>query len=317
MSATDTTQPEFSAEDLELLTPEERAAISDGAEDAANQEALAKLAAGAPDDDEDDGDENETLDENGNVVVPAPDAATPAPAPADPPAAAPAPQPQVDTTPKPAPVYTAELPADFDTKQAELKASLDALREKFKGGDMEVDDYEAQREAIDSQRKALDSMRTKAEIAQEMQQQSAARNWQSAIDSMFDMANKPENGGVDYRKDAEKAADLDTFVKTLAGNPANNDKSMEWFLQEGHKRVKALHGIATAAPAPAAKPAEPASRKPPIGSVPATLAQVPGADGPGDVTGEFSDVDALDGDALESAIARMTPMQREKYMRGG
>ena len=41
------------------------------------------------------------------------------------------------------------------------------------------------------------------------------------------------------------------------------------------------------------------------------------SDGPGDVSDEFGNVDALDGLDLESAIARMTPAQREKYARAG
>ena len=46
-----------------------------------------------------------------------------------------------------------------------------------------------------------------------------------------------------------------------------------------------------------------------------TLAQVPGSDGPGDVAGEFADVLALDGMEYEAAIARMTPAQRERFLR--
>jgi hypothetical protein len=42
---------------------------------------------------------------------------------------------------------------------------------------------------------------------------------------------------------------------------------------------------------------------------------VPGADGPGDVGGEFADVLSLDGMEYETAIARMSPAQREKFAR--
>jgi hypothetical protein len=152
-----------------------------------------------------------------------------------------------------------------------------------------------------------------------MTQQSAQTQWQNTINkSMVEFA-KPENGGIDYRKDADKAADLDQFVKVLANRTENSDKPMDWFLTEAHKRVKALHGVATAEkkvdPAAAAKVANDA-RKPPIGSAPATLAQVPGGDGPGDVAGEFADLDALEGEALEGAIAKLTPAQREKWVRG-
>ena len=59
-----------------------------------------------------------------------------------------------------------------------------------------------------------------------------------------------------------------------------------------------------------------AARKPPIDAAPKGLAHVPGGDGPGDVASEFADVDNLVGDALDDAIARMTPERRERYMRG-
>jgi hypothetical protein len=95
---------------------------------------------------------------------------------------------------------------------------------------------------------------------------------------------------------------------------------MEWFLAEAHKRVMALRGAANVsapAPTPAVdrKAEAAAARKPRMDAVPATLAQVPGADGPGDVGGEFADVLSLDGMEYETAIARMSPAQREKFAR--
>jgi len=135
-----------------------------------------------------------------------------------------------------------------------------------------------------------------------------------------------KNEGIDYNKDPARAADLDTFVKALANNDTNSDKPMSWFLIEAHKRVKALHGdVAAPAPTPAPAPAPTAAqaiaaaaaaRKPDASAAPKTLAQVPGGDGPGDIAGEFAGLDNLEGDALEDAIARMSPAMREKYSRG-
>jgi len=306
----------LSAEELELLTPEERAAIADGAEEAAEQEALSRIAANAPDDDDEDddggdkdGDKDGDKTAAGDTPTPAiPAEAAPAPAAADLPADTPTPKPQAQ------PSYTAELPADIEAKQQAISTELGELRDKFKAGDIDVDDYEARRDTLLDQRGELSKAITKAEISQEMQQQSAQAAWQAAIDRTFDAAIKPEQGGIDYRKDQAKAADLDLFVRRLAEDPANADKDMEWFLTEGHRRVKALHGVAVASPA--VQPAPTQTRKAPIDAAPKTLAQVPGADGPGDVGGEFADIDALDGYALEDAVARLSPMQRAKYEQG-
>ncbi|NCV26639.1 MAG: hypothetical protein EBW58_10600, partial [Betaproteobacteria bacterium] len=105
-------------------------------------------------------------------------------------------------------------------------------------------------------------------------------------------------------------------------------QSMAWFLTEAHKRVLALHGIATKTPAdqttdsdsaakPPVKPADrkPPDRKPPLDIAPKTLAMIPGGEGPGDVDGEFADVLALEGLAYEQAIARMSSTERERFLR--
>lgn len=313
MSANDDTlDPQM----LELLTPEERAAIAGEEVDPADKAALAAIIGESEKPSVVAGDDDD--DEEGEGEGAAPAAASPA---AEPSAAADdqAAQEQAPAAPAPeapkATTYKAELPADFQEQVDALKASQDALRQKFKAGDIELDEYEAERDAIAQKQRDLDRLALKAEISSEMTEQTAKDQWQAAINRQFDAALKPEAGGIDYRKDADKQADLDQFVRSLAAKPENADKPMDWFLAEGHKRVLALHDIRAAAPTtPAAKTT--ASRTPPVSAVPASLAQVPGSDGPGDVGGEFADLDSLEGLELEAAINRMTPAQREKYLAG-
>ncbi len=321
--------PELDAEMLATLTPEERAAIEDDKPSADELAAMQRIAAGAPDDGEDDdGDDGDAgaaasasaapVEGKGAADAPAAAAAaaaTETPASAD---AAKADD-EAAATSTAAPAYEAKLPSDYDDQVKALATEESDLKAKFKTGEIDFDEFEVQRGELLSKREELTLARAKAEISQEMTQQSAQAQWQNTINkSMVEFA-KPENGGIDYRKDTEKAADLDNFVKVLANREENADKPMDWFLTEAHKRVKALHGLATAAPkvdpAEAIKAAN-AARKPPIGSAPATLAQVPGGDGPGDVAGEFADIDALEGEALEAAIAKLSPTQREKWVRG-
>lgn len=330
--------------DPNLLTPEEIAAIRDGAGDPAEQEALQRIAAGAGDDgdddeEEDDGDDGAAAAPAAAPAVDAGAAAAPAASPAPSPAAAPAPAAAAEQVeqgavqqpapaPAPAPRYNADLPADYDTKKANLDTQLGELRTKFRSGELDVDAYEEQRGKLDEQLDALKIARTKAEIAEDFNKQTAEQQWQTAINAHFERAAKADGGGIDYRRDQEKAGDLDMFVRRLANDPAHADKSQDWFLTEAHRRVLALHGItAAASPAPAPSPAPAAAtapaadpaerRKPPLGAVAATLAQVPGADGPGDVQDEFAELDALDGEALEAAIARMPADRRERYTRLG
>lgn len=207
--------------------------------------------------------------------------------------------------------YRANLPESFAEDVAAVDADSEALAESFKAGDLDFDEYRAEMSKLDTRRDALASVKLKAEISTEMEQQSAEQQWQDAINALVKRAATEDK--IDYVKDASKQQDLDTFVKVLAANQANANRPMDWFLAEAHKRVKALHGIQTAAPVPGGKPSP---RRPSLSALPKTLAHVPGGDGPGDVGDEFATIDALDGIELEDALARMTPAQRDKYARG-
>jgi hypothetical protein len=221
-----------------------------------------------------------------------------------------------DETPavvKAVPHYQAALPDDHAVAVQAIQEEESALAEQFKSGELDFDGFRTKAAELNQRRLELSKAEIKAEISSEMQTQTAEQAWQASINRF--MADTAKAGEVDYRSDAAKQQDLDQFVRVLANNPANEDKSMDWFLIEAHKRVKALHGIA--APQPSApKPADkPAPRRPDMSTVPTTLAQVPGTDGPGDVGGdEFADLDRLEGMALEDAMHRMTPAQREKYL---
>ena len=114
---------------------------------------------------------------------------------------------------------------------------------------------------------------------------------------------------MDYRKDLEKQADLDTFVKALAAVPANVDKPSRWFLEEAHKRVVALHGIPTSK-----KPADNGKRKADASEVVTNLADVPGGVGDTDPIGdEFAELDKLVGPEYERELAKLSPEKREQY----
>lgn len=228
-------------------------------------------------------------------------------------------QPTASARQSPASYEAAWPPADF---KEQISATHDAQRDlmqRFQDGELEINEYVDELSKITEQRDALVAAkikaRIKAEISQEMAEQVSAREWAQAVNSFIDRVAKDEH--VNYRTDAARARDLDTFVKVLANDPENAQQSSEWFLREAHKLVNARRG---AVPAPAGKEdpkPRPAPRKPDLKAVPKTLAHVPGSDGPGDVGDEFVNVDALDGLDLESAIARMTPAQREKYARAG
>jgi hypothetical protein len=320
----------LTAEELATLTPEEAAAIT--AEDEMTPAQLAELqrladaANGVNDEDDDD---------------PAPAPAT-APAAATPPAAAPAAESAATANAEPAPasaapassaaepapepavapaaeptVYKAELPADFDSQVGALSGREADIKRQFAGGEIDLDKFTDEIAALSKDREALNSLKIKAEISQEMNAQQAQATWVATVNRNIDAFAKTD--GIDYRKDDAKSGDLDNFVKALAQNPSNNDKSMDWFIQEAHKRVMALHGLTK--PAPQAGDTKQviadatARRTNATAAAPATLAHVPGGDGPGDIGGEFASIENLSGEAYEAAIAAMTPAQRERFLK--
>ena len=307
---------------LDTLTPEERAAIEDqeySPEELASMKGIAGEGDADGDDDNDgDGDDKGSASSENDSAAATPASAAPA---ADKPADTVVPAAKEENESVLAPTYNAQLPADYDEQVAALKSETKALAEKFKAGEIDFDDYQEQLDQLTERRDQLAELRLKASISEEMKEQTQEQLWVAAVKKFTSATMRVE--GIDYEKDVEKQSDLDTFVKSLASNPKNADKSFDWFLVEAHKRVKALHGIADKRPAadggdppkkeePQARP----SRKPPIESAPKTLAHVPGSDGPGDVGGEFADLDALEGMELEQALAKLSPAQRDRYLKG-
>lgn len=294
-----------------LLSDEERAAIDESDISPEELDAMKEIVG-----DDDEGNEDEGNEQDGDGVDPDQAASDKVNSDTDPAAgdntegeAEPAADAPAETF---APRYQAELPADFEEKTNGLNQESMALAKQFKDGEIDFDEYNQKTSDINARRDALNTARIKAEIAAEMNSQNLEQQWVSTVKNFNARVAKE----VDYTKDEAKAGDLDTFVKALAAKPENADKPMSWFLEEGHRRVKALHGIADVKPAGGDKQTsqqEPANRKPPVDAAPKTLAQVPGSDGPGDLAGEFADLDNLEGMELEQAIARMSPAQRERY----
>jgi hypothetical protein len=300
-------------EDKALLTPEEISAIEDPEYNEKEKEALAAIAAQAPDDaGGDDGDEGDDDTPTSAASDAAAATAKPADAPADATQTDPNAQAPVATAPASAtPIYQSALPDDYAAKVEVLIDKQSDAWQRFDAGEIDRNALQQELAVIERERQDLNTARIKAEISQEMSAQTAEQQWKETISSFMVQTAKE----IDYGKDAAKQNDLDQFVKVLAANPANDDKTMEWFLNEGHKRVMALHGVA--APAPNPKDALDQAKRlriPNTSTMPTSLAQVPGGEGPGDVSGEFASMDSLEGYELENAIARLTPAQRERYL---
>jgi hypothetical protein len=306
---------------MSLLDDAELAAINGDDEDDA---ALAKIAGEAdPEDDEDEDDEG-TEGANPDAAAaaapapaPAPAAAAPAAAPA-PAAAAPAPAPAVaDDEPE---SLVVPLPADFEAQLAANAAALKELRAKNRSGEIDAEEYDEQFDKLDEQRQALRQMRSDHEASVRAENTRAQTEWRRTIRTQFKAA---KDDGIDYEADADKREDLDNFVKALGARKEHADKSMSWFLQEAHRRVMALHGMGKPAPAPTPAPAPPAdpkkaaaaARRAPVDAVPKTLGDLPAGDNAAlEADDEFAELDKLDGEAYEDALAAKPAAWRARYL---
>lgn len=212
------------------------------------------------------------------------------------------------------PSYQATLPDDFASQSDGIARESAELAIKFRDGEIDFDEYTVAMSEVTARRDALTAAKIKADIAVEMRSQEGEQRWRWTVDRFINRTASDEK--IDYRQDAEKLKDLDLFVRALASDSTNSSQSAEWFLAEAHKRVKAMHGI-VASPSSAAPAVKPSARKPNLSAAPKTLAHVPGSEGPGDIDSEFSDIYQLDGLDYETAIAKMSPAQRERFARVG
>jgi hypothetical protein len=178
------------------------------------------------------------------------------------------------------PAYVAAAPTDLDARAAHVAEATAELARMFRSGEIEFDDFEAQRDQLLREREALTIARTKAEISQEMQAQGAERQWRNTVDKFLSTTE------LDYRNDPKLMDDLDAYVRHLASKPENAGRPMDWFLSKAHLAVQALHGHAAR-----------------------------DAGGARDDDRVHRDVANLTGYDLEDEIARMTPAQREQWLR--
>lgn len=319
---------EHDDERLRLMTPEEIAAMDadDYDADEDNAAALAEIGRGAIE--EDDGDEEddapaakdepeddgaEDAGEEEPEAASADDAgegdATGDDAPEE------EPEEEPEATPERQPGYRADLPVDMDVQVSQNKQAMAALRRRLHEGDIDYDAYEAQLQQLEDQREQLQEARTRSRIAAEMAEQARNTEWVNTINLFVkDAATDPALGQIDYRKDAAKQQELDTYVRALGANAAHNDKPMRWFLETAHRMVMAAGGIAPKT-APAAAPAKPAARRADASKVVTSLADVAGSAGDASPSGdEFADLDKLTGLEYERALSRLSAEKRAQYL---
>lgn len=228
------------------------------------------------------------------------------------------------------PRYVAAPVEDFEGKMKALDTRQNDALAKFKEGDITIDDYNTERDAIEKERLDLRDKNLKAQIAQETEVQTQEQRWAYEINRFYRKVQREE--GIDYGDSIKLNTALDTEVKRLANLKDNADKDGPWFLAEAHKAVKEKFGLkpaartddkgkAAAAAEAKRKADEDAARKarqPKRKDIPQDLGSAPNAgdDDGGASGGEFSHLEKLQGIELENALAKMPKEQADRYLAG-
>lgn len=207
-------------------------------------------------------------------------------------------EPEPEPEPAALPAYKAELPADHKAQRTELlQAKADAMR-KLMDGEMTAEQFSAEELRVTEALEDLAAARIRAETLQEANAQSQQAYQARAIQRLIANAKSE----VDYAADATAQQQFDTSLQVLAAQPANAGKDFADLIEDAHKMVKAMRGIAQAAKPPAA------DRKP-AGDVPVTLRSLPSASTP-NTGGVIEQIARLKGPAYEAAYAKLTPAQQ-------
>ncbi len=196
------------------------------------------------------------------------------------------------------PTYKAEVPQDYKAQRAEMmKAKADAMK-KLMDGEIDADTYAAEDARVSEALEDLAAARIRAETLQEANAQSQQAYQARAIQRLI--ANTKSE--VDYAADATAQKQFDTSLQVLAAQPDNAGKDFADLIEDAHKMVKAMRGIAHAPKAPAA------DRKP-AGDMPVTLRSLPSASTP-NTGGVIEQIGRLKGPAYEAAFDKLTPAQK-------
>lgn len=209
------------------------------------------------------------------------------------------------------PVYIAPPVEGYAELMAELAKRQADLAKRYEDGDFDLAEYQAQLRATTEQEWALRERQLKASLASEQRSQQMAQRWQWEQERFFSQTNNKA-----YRDDPVIGPAFAAAVQILAADANNDARPMSWFLDEADRMTRARFRLPGEAGDADRRPTQ---RGRQTGKVPPTLGGLPAATIP-EVSGdEFSRLDRLEGMELETALARLSAAEADRYLlaRGG
>lgn len=328
-----------SQEELDEMTPEERASFDDTelvdqGDPIEDPEGYAKAKNIKTDDDEG-GDPEPPAPAGDREAPPAPAADAPPPAakpaedggqPGDreaPPAPAPAPapaapaakpaageiDPEVGAAPRAVPIFT--FPKEKADRLEALKGERQAIRKKFEDGELSATEMEEAIAPLEEEQFTLRTLKGRAETSEET---ALAHFGQIDFPKFLNDHKQYKPGGVAFRLLEEEVR---VIQRAVMGRQANNNPFDPAILAEAHKRVTARIAADYGFEAPAGKTAAPGTNgaRPPgeRPALPPTLGGLPAAAPANIGESRFAYIDKLEGEAREEAIAKMSEADRDAW----
>lgn len=215
---------------------------------------------------------------------------------------------KLDDPIKPTPLFKVELPADIEAKRTALDTQEDDLVKKFDEGDITFAEYNKELRSLNRERADLDRAELKAELAQEAQQSQVEQTWQTTANTF--VAEHPL-----ISKNETMWSSFDAIVRRVtAETMQKGEQPSRRDLEKAYKQWTEDLGIADAG---TQKP-QPKQKKQNV--VPPNLGKVPAATANDTDDGKFAHLDRLaesDPLAFEAALAKMSDAQRDEYMQAG
>ncbi|MBH1430683.1 hypothetical protein I5U42_05100 [Stenotrophomonas maltophilia] len=212
------------------------------------------------------------------------------------------------------PTYAADE-RDYGKEIGEINGKLQALKERYKAGDVEDEVYEQQYEDLRDERSRVERAQDIATLQQQLSQQNADQSW-AYLQRQF--LSRPENAAI--AASPMRFAAWEQAMQSVVNEAAAAGRQLtDWDILAGARDLLVTEGLLQASAAATAPPVAQAPAKPdrsaPLGDVPATLSTVPAAADPT----SRSTADAAAGmdniEDIESFLAGKSESERDRILR--
>ncbi|HEL5401507.1 TPA: hypothetical protein UOJ25_001615, partial [Stenotrophomonas maltophilia] len=204
---------------------------------------------------------------------------------------------------------------DYGKEIGDINGKLQALKEKYKAGDVEDEAYEQQYEDLRDERSRVERAQDIAALQQQLSQQNADQSW-AYLQRQF--LSRPENAAI--AASPIRFAAWEQAMQSVVNDAAASGRQLtDWDILAGARDLLVTEGLLQASTAATAPPVAQAPAKPdrsaPLADVPATLSTVPAAADPT----SRSTADAAAGmdniEDIESFLAGKSESERDRILR--